>query len=755
MIETAGTPVAPNATNVSSAPPLDLSARPRATRRMSFLRNLPMPTARDLTLLAGAVAVTSLLIKLAWPRFTFWGDNAESFFPLWHMYGASIRAGSPALFQADGWTGGNVIGEAAYGLFNPVVIVNSLLISLTDRLSFASFLVMTEFLCLFGIGVYLLARSYGARRAAAVVAGAIMPFAGYTLYYEAGNWASGLMSVVWVTWFWWAAHELAAGRRGPIAAVITGALAVTVGSPYAVLGILVVLFGLALESLVRRRWKGMVWLVCMGATVGLAVVAVYIPLLNTLPDTVRISGGGIGNNNYLTPGVGDLLGMSSPSFLPRMNAWLTRWDAVPSTYLSWLILPMLPWIRWKSALIGNQLMSVFISGAVFLLLSIGPQSVWLFQWPIRLIEYTYVAMMVVFAVLLTAGLALDHIRQRSIITSSIVAAAFFVAWASKPEFWHWHLLYTAITGVGVACAVVFARRHGARAIAVIVVLVTAIVAPLQTQLFAWDRQHISPELDQAVPVNLSTLREKGAAFEGTVLQIASLERLGGTPAVADGDLSFANNRAAAGFTTVNRYTGIGFRDFAVAVGMDYRGSTPWERPIGRFFEPVEGYATSLIEAMGVDTLVVSPILPDFDELARFTSDWRVLEESEQRVVFAAPWASTTVTASPGISVDNVAENGADLSFTVVEGGGRVLLPRVAWKGYWATADGKPIDARKGPAGLLEVVVPAGATTVQVGYEIPGIRAVAALAGALVIATAIQQLLWWRRRDRDGSRGRGW
>ncbi|MFH8250743.1 hypothetical protein ACH3VR_10295 [Microbacterium sp. B2969] len=745
MLEAAGTPVAREAATASSAPVLDLPSPTRPRGRLSFPRRLPFPTTRDVALLVGVVAVISLLVKLSWPRFTFWGDNAESFFPLWHMYGESIRAGSPALFQADGWTGGNVIGEAAYGLFNPVVIVNSVLVSLTDRLSLASFLVMTEFLCLFGIGVYLLARSYGARRAAAFVVGVIMPFAGYTLYYEAGNWASGLMSAVWVTWFWWGAHELAAGRRGPLAAIVTGVLAVTVGSPYAVLGILVVLFGLAVESVAKRRWGALGWLVGMGAAVGLAVVAVYIPLLAALPDTVRNGGGAFGNQNYLTPGMGDLLGMSSPSFLPRMNAWYTRWDAVPSTYLSWLILPILPWIRWKSALVGNQLLSVFVGGSVFLLLSLGPQSVWLFQWPIRLIEYTYVAGLVVFAVLITAGLARDHVRQRSIITATVVAATFFVAWASKPELWGWHLLFTAITGAGVACAVIFARRHSTRAIAAVVVLGTALVAPLQTQLFAWDRQEIAPELDQQIPANLSVLRDKGVGFEGTVLQIAALDRLVGTSAVPDGDLSFGNNRAAAGFTTVNRYTGIGFLDFALATGTDYRGSAPTADPIERFFAPLDGYDAPLIQAMGVDTLVVSTILPDFAELSRLTDGWRVIEESPQRVVLRAPWALTTLTPSASIQVADPVEDGARFSFDVTAGSGSVLLPRLAWRGYHATADGDPIEVRKGPAGLLEVVVPAGASHVQVDYEIPGIRAVIGLALLLLTATVLLQLIWWRRR----------
>ena len=91
--------------------------------------------ALDFAILAGAVGLIAALVKLAWREFTFFGDNAESFFPLWHMYGSAIRSGQPFLFDRDGWGAGAVVGEAAYGVFNPVTALNAVLISLTDRIS--------------------------------------------------------------------------------------------------------------------------------------------------------------------------------------------------------------------------------------------------------------------------------------------------------------------------------------------------------------------------------------------------------------------------------------------------------------------------------------------------------------------------------------------------------------------------------------------------------------------------------------------
>ena len=298
---------------------------------------------QDLALVAASVGVIAMLVKLTWRGFTYWGDNAESFFPLWHMYGTALRTGRFFLFDHDGWGAANVVGEAAYGVFNPVTALNAVFISLFDRISVAGFIVMVEFLVLLGWGVLALARAYGATRPASLVVAIIAPFAGYTLFYEAGNWASGLMSIVWVVHFWWSARRFATGTMGPLVPILFGMLAVSVGNPYSTVGVLVVLFSLGVELLVRREFRRLGGLVLVGLAVGTAVVLTYIALIYALPQIDRpIDGALVSNINYLSPSLSDLLGLSAPTYLPRMDAWYVSHDLVPSTYLSWLILPVLP-----------------------------------------------------------------------------------------------------------------------------------------------------------------------------------------------------------------------------------------------------------------------------------------------------------------------------------------------------------------------------------------------------------------------------
>src|SRR3712207_7063784 len=49
--------------------------------------------------------------------------------------------------------------------------------------------------------------------------------------------------------------------------------------------------------------------------------------------------------------------------------------------------------------------------SVFAVLTLGPSNLWLFRWPIRLIEYLYLALGVLLALLLSRGPATDHVRR--------------------------------------------------------------------------------------------------------------------------------------------------------------------------------------------------------------------------------------------------------------------------------------------------------------------------------------------------------
>jgi hypothetical protein len=708
----------------------------------------------DLSLIALTTAVAGVLIKSVWRGFTYWGDNAESFLPLWHMWGTSIRSGQPFLFDHTGWGAANMVGEAAYELFNPVTAVNAVFISLFDNLDIAGFIVAIETLVLLGWGVYGVARSYGARRAAALIVGCVAPFAGFTLFYEAGNWLTGLLSVVWTLHFWWAAHNFARRRIGPIWPFIFGALAAVLGSPYATICVLVVLVSIGLELLIRRDVRRFLGLVAVGAAVGAMLVLAYIALIYALPYSERQTGSALAaNGNYLTPSLSDIAAFSAPTYLPRMNAWYNRGDFVPSTYLAWFALPLVPWLRYGVLREWRRLFSLYAFGAIFLLCTLGPDQLWLFRWPIRFSEYLYVALFVLLGVLLSRGFDTSRFRLKIVLTALVIAAGAYMSWSSTPGMRHFAVAaVVAVLMIGLAYAY---RRWDLKGVAVVIAIGTILFAVLQGYLYGWNRQQITTAADQPPPASLSMIRQVGHANEGRVLQIADLDSLHGTDAVSRGELVFGNIGAAAGFETINRYSGINFVAFKDAMGLDYRGSIGQWVPLHQFFDDLSPRVRiPVVDALGVDTLVVASNRTDIGDLDQLAAGWHVADTTGSTVVLVrdVPLAHPVLHEIGDVDVDGARESGEDLAFGVQSAdGGTVLVDRLAWPGYSATMNGETLDITQGPYGLMMVEIPPGADgQVVIRYAVPGLPLGLGLAGAAVAAMTLYQVIevTARRRKKD-------
>src|SRR5688572_31615336 len=92
-------PRAPEGRRVSdpAAAPSVLEKAPTALRRRRVQAIRARALATHLGIIAVTTVITSFMITLVWRGFTYWGDNAESFFPLWLMWGTAIRSGEPFL----------------------------------------------------------------------------------------------------------------------------------------------------------------------------------------------------------------------------------------------------------------------------------------------------------------------------------------------------------------------------------------------------------------------------------------------------------------------------------------------------------------------------------------------------------------------------------------------------------------------------------------------------------------------------------
>jgi hypothetical protein len=741
------------------------AARTTTTPRLLTLRQL---TLRRLILrlrrapewlVAFAVGVvTSVLCVIPQWRGTFFyyvGDQHEQFMPMWHRFGEQLRSGHWPTMDPDGWMGGNYAAEALTGIWNPVNLVNFVVVSFFNNLSHAAFVVAVEMLGILAVGAYLLAREYNAGRVPSVIAATALPVSGFTLWYEAAGWPAGLMAFTWVTHFWWAARRHSRGLLNPFVPFTFGCLAMTTGNPYAPLGLIVVLVAIAIELVWQRNFSRLAHLVVMGGCVGAVALLVFYPLVGSIGVTSRQQWAGISNNTFLVPDLGDLAAGSSPTYLPSIASWNdSLLERMPSTYFAWFVFPLLPWLRWRSLHDRwRSPTSLFVVAGGYLATTVGPSNLWLFRWPLRLVEYFYLAAGVLFAVVLSAGLATDQVRRRSIATGAIVLAGTYLAWAVEPQNYNRiHLAGLALVAVLLTAGLVAYFRRGLPALGIVLVTGTACVLALQTTVFPY-----RASADQPVYPGYDVTQLKAATedYRGTVLQLASLTGVTKEQMFA-GDVMFGNLPLAAGLASVGSYTGLGFAEFGEALCMDYRGATCPEA-FDRLWRPVDRDTNvPLVDALRVSTLVLQrSLLPDI--VGRTPPlGWHLADQNDVRTVWSRdrPLATQGRLSWSSIGVEILADSAAPqreiVHYRRAGGAGRVLFARLDWPGYTATVDGAPLEVSNGPAGLVAVDVPAGEHTLVLAFEPPGQRLGFLALGAATTIAALQTLIWivFRRRRRQ-------
>ena len=389
----------------------------------------------------------------------------------------------------------------------------------------------------------------------------------------------GLTVTALTPWVLWTGKRAADGRGSLLWAVLAGYLCASAGNPYGLLSTGLVFAALILDMLLRRDIRRLWGLVAAGVAVALLAVGTYLPFV--LSSSVSYRAGSVTyNDEHLSPGLSDVLGLSSPSFQPYVNIFGATTFSFPALYLSWLVLPLLPWVRWSMLREqGRRLTAVYALGAVNLLIVIGPSQIGFFRWPVRLVPYLWLSVVVIFAVLLSAGLHRSRTGQRWVLTAAAVFVGFWLASSDVPHEWERHLS-SAVMVMLLLVVVVRAARHSLRLLSLTAMAGTLAVLVVQ---LTWMPVN-SNVMDYRFPRSEAAMEETFADYRaGLTVQIADLHQVTSAALRADEvyrDVLFGSMYAVADVESLTAYSGLGFTALDAEQCVTYEGSTcpiAWEK----------------------------------------------------------------------------------------------------------------------------------------------------------------------------------
>lgn len=689
------------------------------------------------------------LIPLVFDRWYYYmADTSEGAYGLWFHLGQEISQGRWPMLNPSAWMSGNYAAEGQWGLFSPITIGIGLLCFHASNVLLFSTAVKVVFLVVAACGLYCLARSYSIRAPWAFIASTAAPLNGFTMYMDAPSWVTNL--IVWslLPWAWLGVRRYVSGKS-PWLALLGAYLIVSVGYVHGVLMLFAVLGGMFLEVLINARWRAwaVVWI---GLFSFLVTLTVFLPGFLSVGVTNR-EASGIGNDGFM---VADLTGLASsviPSALPQISAWWGMFAAGPVLYTAWV----LPMLVFASAVDYKQMVRTLTAPLSLLLVTagfvLGPSYVGPLRFPTRLMPFLVLAVLLVWAYVMSSRPPVPIPISRMWIAQAIIAAGTYLAASQVPASWASQMLFGVL--VSVATWVVWARLNrelpavSHSSVAVLIAAVGLVFLTLQHALY--DGTETSST--RRFPAVVSSYQTQLANGRGDAIVVGAVPQT--TPDIVPVSLVANQWYLNGNVSAQNLYTTIQFRGYAEQVCMDHRGSTCPELLV-RLFSTAPGLTIPLADALAVDTVqVLKTDVPAPLPKQWPPKGWQVVADNDKETVIVR----NVETGGAGLPIDVVgagvtvldsSDNEVRFRVDSADSTGMVIFSRLAWPGYTVSGGG----AVGQPAGGYMLTVAVSPTDVgkdlTLSFRPPGWNVeIASLVLALALGLVLlAQSLRVRRRD---------
>ena len=707
------------------------------------------------------VALGYLLILLQNRKFFLQDDTESAAIPNWLYMGDRLHAGGLPILSPDGWMAGNWTVEGQNSLWNPVQLALYYVAPMVDRLDLLAAGAKGCFAVVLALGVYRVALAYGARPGWAAVVGAAMPFTGWLLYYDSTSWVSGLFALAWMTQAWASGVRYARGQSGPIAVFAFTYLALSVGYPYAAIGMGLfsscVLIGEALRS---RSWVPAAKVAAVSLAAALCSLVTYLPGYLTSSVTWRVLGAaGIVNVNLFTAPWSESLDAVIPTALPAIQGFShSQVQQAPVSYIAWFILPVLAFVDWgRARRLIRELAGPLMILVVMLVVTAGPSHLGPIRWPARMLPFVAATVLVLVGVLVSSAASLSGWRRKAVVATVLAVISVLRSASAFPqgigEFALWGLVLLVVSALVIAMGRRFGLTTAAGAVLVSILAVLWVQVgqfPSNSGLSQWH-----------MPVSRSDSKAHFPDYQGVTLQLGQRPPMK-TPAQAAAiwrSLVFADYARTLGLDYVNAYTVVGHQKFSSLLCMQYEGSTCQNANKYLFAnDPTTGLTYA--DLMGLDRVVLTKRSYPQAPAGGAPSGWHFVDKPDPLAwvlerTTPRPAQPGRVVASPGVTVTHAAPSSDTAESMTVSStrGGSVVFSRLLWPGYTATLNGRPVPVDSVKGVFVTIRLPAGtsASRLALSFRPPGTTQGLLLAAGgtalLAVLMAFEIIIRRRRRDR--------
>ncbi|RJT78265.1 hypothetical protein D6T63_12075 [Arthrobacter cheniae] len=694
-------------------------------------------------LTAVATIVAALIPLLFNRRFYFFDDTQAGAYGIWVEIGEKLRAGDWPLFSIEGWAAGNYAAEGQWGIWNPMIMAIGLGASTGMSAVLFSSIVKIVFLVILALGVFNVCRTYRATPEWSAVAGVATTLTGFTTYMDGPSWVTGLMVFALLPWCWWGLKRLADGGN-PLSALIPAYLLITIGYVHGTIMLVILFIALLAEALLLRTGKGALRLIVAGALCGAFALTVYFPGVATAPVTAR--GTVIGNSGFLGIDITGLASSPIPSSLPQITGWWGAFAPVPVLYIAWF-LPLLLLTRPTVAQL-RPAAALLVFGAASLLLTLAPSDLGPLRFPVRLMPYFAMSVLIVFAVLMSTVLVSRLTRLR--VGAVILALGFsaYLAWSQNPDFVRLHVLFTGLAGLAILLVLLalfvdrpVLRRHGLRIAALIAVVFCLATAVAQKKYFP-----AAPLPDFQLPAEPGAYDDVLPDSKGSIFVVGEPAQLG--EQVWDETL-VSNSWYLADKPVHNLYSPIMYTAYSEDLCMTSHGWT-CAGAIFKLLSVDEATGKTVAELLDVDTIQILREPQDSDGAILRSrvapAGWTEVERTEN----SATWVrddvegavGEPVATSAGTEVEVISNGEEKVSFEVTRtgaDGGSVVLSRLDWPGY-SVSNGSIGDSTRGYLLTVDVGPESEGQVVTVSFEPPAWNVLVPLMWVAICASVLWGVL---------------